>query len=420
MRSRSLLATLSLVSGGLAALVVTTAPTSSASATLEQRWCAGPGTARPCVMSFRHNGVDTSPADTFRVRLNTPQALDGGHYVNWAVVRANGVSDLPPGDTWSVTIDTGTLAPRYTEGYSGDTWVERTVNGDGTYRVTISGRSVRTAEGCTDVWPPVCQDPAPRSTVGGAFNGEVWDLEGEGGAASWRNGYDRSQNVDGVNDPDFAPTSGGGYRFSTETYNSATYDDDGDPATAPVVFTGELRFRLPYGLMQKRFGVPDPDTLPLSSLTGSTSGSGDANPWTITRNAAGKYFLAEVTGITYPDTVSARALARGASRTQVRTLQVERGRITPYAPRNVSARRVAAHRGRVAYSAARARGARPTGYTVRCVVVRGTHVVAVNDAASPTAVTGLRSRRAYDCRVRARSKAGPGAWSVKVRVRARP
>lgn len=425
MRSRSLLVSLALVSGGLAALTGTIAPTSSASSTLEERWCAGPSTPRPCVTAFSRNGSAVAEGGAYVVQLNTPQPLDGGTYVNWQVVDSSGASTLAPGDTWSVTLDMGSMKPRYTEGYSGGTVVTRGGTA-GAYTVTIEGRSVRMAESCKDEYPPVCQNPTPFAStatwrgVSGAFNGEIWDLEGDGGDASWRNGYDRSQSVDGVNDPDFAPTSDGGYRFSTETYNAATYDDDGSPATAPKAFRGEFKFRLPYSLMRQRLGVPDPDTLPVSLLSGTTSGSGIDGTWTITKDASARVFYAEVVGVTYPDTVSGRTFLRAASKTQVRTLRVKRGVIVPFAPRSVSAVRTTTSRGRLSYAAARARGARPTGYSVRCVNLAGTHVVTASDTASPTVVTGLRTGKAYDCRVRAKSKAGPGIWSAKVRLAARP
>jgi hypothetical protein len=37
-------------------------------------------------------------------------------------------------------------------------------------------------------------------------------------------------------------------------------------------------------------------------------------------------------------------------------------------------------------------------------------------ATSPIVVTGLRQDRAYSCKVRALSKAGPGLWSTSVRM----
>src|SRR5690349_15899423 len=124
MRSRSATLALALVSVGFAALAATAPPT-SASSTLEQRWCAGPLTERPCVVSATHNGVAMAPGGPFQVQLDTPQPLDGGQYVNWQVVDSSGASSLTPGDTWSVTLDTGALKPRYTEGYSGGTEVTR-------------------------------------------------------------------------------------------------------------------------------------------------------------------------------------------------------------------------------------------------------------------------------------------------------
>ena len=428
MRSRPLLFALVLVAGGLGALAPA-GPSAAAPEDLVERWCLNEATPRPCVESASRNGSPLSPGTgAYRVQLSGVLSLSYTDYVMWQVVDSSGAATLTPGDDWAVTLDMGSMKPRYTEGYSGATVVDRSPDGDGTHHVTISGKAVRMAESCVDEYPPVCENPTPYSAtvdwrgVSGVFSGEVWDLDRDDapGDASWRNGYDRSQNLDGVNDPFFEPTSDGGYRLTVDTYNAATYDHDGLPGTAPVPFVGELKLRMPYALFRQRFEVPDPDTLPVSSLVGTTTGGGADGTWAITKDTTDRVFVARVTGIAYPDTVAARGFARAESTTQVRVLRVKRGVITPYAPTSLSAKRTAAHRGRVAYAAARARGARPTGYVVRCVNLAGTHTVAVSDGASPTVVTGLRSGRAYDCRVRAKSKAGAGAWSVKVRIPARP
>ena len=426
MRSRSLLVTLSLVAGGLGALAGATAPSTAAGELLE-RWCVDAATSEPCVESARHNGVPMAASTgPYRVQLSDVQSLDYTDWIAWQVVDSSGARTLPVGDTWSVTIDMGTMKPRYTEGYGDAVDVQRSTDGDGTtYHVTITGTSVRMAESCNDTYPPVCNNPTPGTSVSGTFSGEVQDLDRDtpdAGDASWRNGYDRFQNLDGVSDPFFEPTAGGGYLLTFDTYNAARYtdvfDDDGSSATTTLPFVGSFGMHLPYNLMRKRFGVPDPDTMPLSSFGVSTTGDGSAGAWSITRD--GSAFDITVHNVTYPDTVAGRTNARTASKTQVRTLRVKRGAITPYAPKGLGAKRVAAGRARITYAAAKARGARPTGYTVRCTNLARTHTVTLNDAASPTVVTGLRAGKAYDCQVRARSKAGPGAWSVKVRVPARP
>lgn len=46
--------------------------------------------------------------------------------------------------------------------------------------------------------------------------------------------------------------------------------------------------------------------------------------------------------------------------------------------------------------------------------------VTVKDQAPATTVAGLHAGVAYDCKVRATSKAGNGAWSAKVTVAKRP
>lgn len=388
----------------------------------QPRWCSGPATDQPCLESATRNGSPVLATDPdYDVQSTGLLNMGFTDYIQWMVVTKD-FTRLATSDTWSVTFDMGTTKPRYTEGFGGRTVVERTSDGDGTYHVTMTGKPVFMAESCGDDYPPVCENPTPYDSTSVKFYGEVWDLDAddEPGDASWRNGYDRWQNLDGVNDPFFEPTPDGGYVLTVDTYNAATYDDDESAGTPGIAFAGQFKLRLPYQLMRKRFLVPDPDTLPVTSLAGGTTGSGIDGTWVITKDTSEHVFYASVTGIRYPDTVAARAFARATSQTQVRTLRVKRGVIVPYAPRSVTAVRTTASRGRLSYAAARARGARPTGYSVRCVNLAGTHVVTASDTASPTVVTGLRSGKAYDCRVRAKSKAGWGVWSPKVRLAPRP
>ena len=62
-------------------------------------------------------------------------------------------------------------------------------------------------------------------------------------------------------------------------------------------------------------------------------------------------------------------------------------------------------------------GARPTGYAGRCV--SGQHVVTAS-ADNIVRFTGLKAGKAYDCKVRAKSEAGPGPWSDTVRMSRTP
>jgi hypothetical protein len=433
MRLRSLLASLSLVSAGVGLAAVPTGPSVATvidPSSFVERWCSS-GSPTPCTDSATHNGSSLTADDpSYQVQQTGVLSLDYTNYVMWQVVDSSGADTLADGDTWSVTLDMGSMKPRYTEGYAGGVpgtspdaaLVTRTSDGDGTYHVTITGTSVRTAESCNDSFPVSCDDPAPFSDVHGKFSGEVWDLatDSPAGDASSRNGFDRYQNLDGVQGPFAGTTSDGGYVLTFDTYNAARYYPSASPSATPVPFAGRFGMRLPFAYLRTEMGVPDPDTLPASLLVPTVTGTGSDGTWTVVKDDVARAFFVSVHGIAYPDTVSGRVNARTTSKTQVRTLRVKRGVITPYAPKNLAAKRTATHRGRVSYAAAKARGARPTGYTVRCVNLAGTHTVTVSDSASPTVVTGLRGGKAYDCRVRARSKAGPGTWSVKVRMPARP
>jgi hypothetical protein len=178
--------------------------------------------------------------------------------------------------------------------------------------------------------------------------------------------------------------------------NSHQYDDSG----ALTTFVGQARFRLPYSFLRDDFGIPDPDTLTPSSLTGSVrkpDGSTAPGTFSVMQDPGGGAVYVSVSGVTFT----------------VKQLRVKAGKIVPTKPTQVSATRTAARRGFVDFEPSKARGARPTGYAGRCV--SGQHVVtASND--NIVRFTGLKAGKAYDCKVRAKSEVGPGPWSDTVRM----
>jgi hypothetical protein len=163
---------------------------------------------------------------------------------------------------------------------------------------------------------------------------------------------------------------------------------------------GELR--IPNAFLKEVYGIPDPATMTGTSLTPSLSGGG---PGTVTaaQEVGDKAML-----VTY-DNVEFSA----------RKLRIRTGSVTPTRPTQVSATRTSARRGSVDFDPSKARGAKVTGYEGQCVSTKdGVGVAAVSD--NILRFTGLRRGVAYDCKIRATSKAGPSKWSETVRMGRKP
>jgi hypothetical protein len=221
---------------------------------------------------------------------------------------------------------------------------------------------------------------------------EVWDRNDEFAR------FQRSQSPESVNGIFLETASDGSRYLSSEMVNSHY-------SHGTTVFNGEVRFRIPYTMLHDSFGVPDPSTMVASSLAGTVNGGTTAGTFNVFHDPDGGGMYVDITDLHF----------------SVKRIKVRRGVIVPTRPTNLHATRIDAHTGRVGYTLAKARGAKPTGYKIRCVSGGG-HVV-TNTRTSPTSpigISGLRRGVGYDCRVRATSKAGPGTWSFVVRMPARP
>jgi hypothetical protein len=97
-----------------------------------------------------------------------------------------------------------------------------------------------------------------------------------------------------------------------------------------------------------------------------------------------------------------------------RRLKVTLGTIKPTRPAITKAKRDSATKGRVSFTRSKPRGAKVLGYTARCV--SGRHVVLAQGSFPTVVVKGLKRGKAYSCTVRAKSKAGPGRYSVAKRL----
>src|SRR4051794_38649749 len=155
------------------------------------RWCSD-GAPPPCLAMATRNGVPVTSSNPDWQVQQTARLDDIGYpYFQWQVV-AVGSTPLSTSDTWSLAFDTGTLRPRYTEGYSGQPEVTRTDDGDGTWHVSYDASPVLKTTGCTSAYPSVCPHTADSWEV--RLSGEV--QQKPDGAFD---GFDVGQSVDQVN-----------------------------------------------------------------------------------------------------------------------------------------------------------------------------------------------------------------------------
>jgi hypothetical protein len=395
MRSRvtRLLTLLSLL---VAPLVVTSSsqPTQAGVVTPQtfiQRRC-GPY-APPCLDSVTRNGATIGQSDAdFEVQSTGRFPVSGFPYFAFLVAEKAGT--LLTTDTWVFYFDTGTLDPNNTSAFAGVPDVDRIPDGDGTYHVRYTAKPIVYTYGCDTAspsWPWPCTSVPASEAV--KLSVEVQDRSDEFAQ------FQSSQSPQGVNGI-FLETATDGSRYLSSEMVNSHFRADGS-----TVFQGEVRFRMPYAMLRDSFGVPDPSTMVATSLSGTVNGGTTIGDFTVWHDPDGGGMFVDITGLTFSKKV----------------IRVKRGVIVPTRPTYLHATRIDAHTGRVGFTLSKPRGAKVTGYKIRCVSGGG-HVVTNTKTVptSPIRIGGLRRGVGYDCRVRATSKAGPGIWSLVVRMPARP
>jgi hypothetical protein len=198
-------------------------------------------------------------------------------------------------------------------------------------------------------------------------------------------------------------------------------------ADGSTLVDGHVEMRIPNQFLRDVYGVPNPATMTSSGVTVTGDGGATVD---VFQETGGDAMIVHISGLHFPDVSGSPApvagVAPGSSPTlattkkSLRHLKYKVGTITPTRPQNVHAKRVARHRAKIKFDPAQSRGAKVTGYVVRCVMRHSSVVVKVKGKDSPIVVKGLRAGRAYDCQVRAKSKAGHGKWSAPVKLRASP
>lgn len=374
-----------LLAASLVAVLGATSP--PASADFESRWCTS--VPAPCIESFTVAGL---PQTTGLV-LDSHDEFDGYREVNLEL----GELDVGTGDTLNVLINTGPgFIPDRMFGRMALQDVDTATSG-GDHFIRIIGRPVRWADGCEadQPWPWPCDIHAPSESV--VFGADIAMLD------------DRTETTIGM------------YAGTNAAFNGIFFDEQPDGTRALTtelvaphtfslsagheVITGSVRYRLSYRQMRLDMGIPNPETLVPGSLSGTINGGAGGGSFTTWHDPDGHGFFIQASGFTF----------------SLKKIKVAAARINPTKPRITKTLRATSSRARVVHSYAKARGAEVTGYVARCSTSGGHTVQATGPADSTRiAVSGLRRGKAYYCRVAARSKAGPSAWSDRFRIAARP
>jgi len=373
-------------------LAVSSSPAQAVPPTPDQfveRWCSVDPTP-PCLLSVSRNGTALTASDPdWEVQSTGRLSNPDFDYFMFLVQGTDISKTLSTTDTWHFLFDTGTLDPNYMEGFAGVPDMDRIVDGDGTYKLGYTAKPIVYTTGCNEsgAWPWSCSLTAASEEV-------KLSVEAQDRSDEFVNFFS-AQSPQGVNGIFLETASDGSRYLSSEMVNSH-YRADG-----VTVYKGQVRFRIPYKMLHDSFGVPDPSTMVASSLSGTVNGGTTGATFTVYHDPDGGGMFVDITNLTFSRKV----------------IKVSRGVIVPTRPTNLHAKRRDAHSGRVSFTLSTPRGARVTGYKVRCVSRSG-HVVknTKSTPTSPIRIGGLRRGVGYSCKVRATSKAGLGPWSLVVRM----
>lgn len=395
-RLSALLAVGALALSGITA-VATAGP--AAAEIFKERWCSS-GVAKPCVISATHNGNPLSPGDDIEVQMISKQVTGDQIYTQVLVYDPSDPAAIATSDTISVYVDLGNIRPDTTESYAFRPDVDRFNDGDGTFKLRFTGKPVLLTSGCTDTYPNVCTDTAETQQV--TFDVTIIKQLVNLDLAQ----FDRAQSADTVDGPFLVESSTGDY---LETYvgNSRFLTDGTTRARASA------RFRIPYRMLVSDFRIPAPETMVASSMTGTINGA--PAMYSFSQDPDGGGVFVDIDNVTFGPGTGATRSALAAAAAKPRTIRVKKGVITPTRPILERATRTAPRRTRITFLRAKPRGAYVTGYQARCAAV-GKPTVIVNGKYPTIVMTGLRAGTKYQCSVRAKSRVGYGAWSLRKQV----
>jgi hypothetical protein len=288
--------------------------------------------------------------------------------------------------SWSVTVRVSFI-PRQTDTYADGVTISRHDNGDGTWDVTTTGNPVQMGvnDDCdTSAWPWNCPREAGANvtTLQGEFRDfNNWDDASQRGdfmgMDSWTNVEASDVPPQIISDP---------FTIKIDLANSHFLKDESAP------FQGFYHQVIPNKFLID-MGIDDPATLSPAGVSAEI-GSGTS---VVTPGADST--AVDTTGITFSP----------------RVLKLAAGVITPTRPKSLRTNRTAAHRATLRFHHAKPRGSRLIGYQARCQAKHHTTVTAKGKHAK-LRLHGLARGTAYQCQVRAKSKAGYGHWSAKKKL----
>ncbi len=370
----------------LALVLLVIAPVSKGAVITPLPLCTGdPATNAPCLISVTHEGAPIPYNSNLFEGHDSVFAgtyLDGSTtWFNWSIQDENGDFALTFGDTYSISINTGTVFPGETFARGHNLVVNRTTDSLGHHIVTFTQEVVRTADqGCDGAG--VCTANAGR-TNSGYLDGWVDNLQYVDDAAdrAAMRGFDLASNIDWVSSPLELD-----YLTNSIFLRVANSHFEGHPSPAMTPFVGFAEFRLPFPMLHRLYDVTDPDSLTPSAF--SVTGAGAAATTDVAVDHIAHTVHVQLEGLTFSK----------------RKLRIQ-GTMRPGRPREVHAVRTASTRGKLTFLPAVPHGSKVTKYVARCESAGG-HIVTGSNTASPVKVFGLSPGTRYECSVRAKSRWG--------------
>lgn len=368
-----------LASGLLLATTLLAVPTAPAQAA-DPQFCSD-GRPAPCLVSILRDGGPVDPL-VYSAFVDTYTPPEDAHNTGFTMLK-NGSTDLvgEAGHSFTVEMNTGDIKPRIVNTWGIDGHAERSLIG-GDWHVTVTLTATDMLLSCSGSGCPVTAPAdSQRVEIGVHIDDASWYADG-GGDPEDLNGIEMYSNINLLWYPPTITVDPAGVVTMDIAMQNSHYYPDGS-----TVFLGHATIRLPNRVLRDLYGIPDPATMTPGSIV-STTTSG-----TVTSAPTSDGWQIVLDGMTFSK----------------QHLRLRTGTIVPTRPAGLSARRVTATRAKL-FATSSPRGARVKGFSARCV--GGRDVVTARSSGSPVVVTGLRAGRAYDCKVRALSKAGPSKASA--------
>lgn len=360
--------------------------------------CDG-GTTKNCIVHAKRNGADiplpTAVEDPYVVDVfRSVDSATGTKSYSLHVTRGGDAQPftLDPSDVWDVKINTGGAYPWITFQRGKNVEITRGGNETDGYTIRFVMGPVRMAT-TEDACGHQNNCGGPESKADKLHTGYLeanWDdaQYAEPGYRELLKGFDLATNTDWVSTPlqlDYDTNS------IVLDVGNRHYEPDGT-----TVFQGRAEFRIPFGMLKGLYNVDDPSSLTASAFKTTTGGGSPTTSVTVGTNDV----HVMITGLTF-------------TKRQIRIT----GNTRPRRPGNLTAVRKGNKWGVLKFLESQPRGSKVRGYEGTCE--RPNHFVRVQAEGSPIVMTNLQPGAGYDCKVRAKSRAGKSP-AAKVRMPANP